>query len=165
MINVLEFDMSTEYKLAWNVAARACYSIFYNLPDCMLLYRHEIAEPYIWTKFGCNHPDKIKLEKLDGKNLFLFHLDVYKEETEKLKDLIKHCLENSIEVWIAYPKKNLWRSEESHLKTVKDILDSYQPRYYDLTKIEYSNENEISASINDKIKPILRHIKLNKLID
>lgn len=165
MINVLEFDMSTEYKLSWNVAARACYSIFYNLPECMLLYRHEIAEPYIWTKFGTNHPDKIDLQKLDGKNLFLFHLDVYKEETEKLKDLIKHCFENSIEVWIVYPTKNVWRSEEPHLKIVKDILDSYQPRYYDLTNIEHSNENEISASINNKIKPILRDIKLKRLID
>lgn len=165
MINVLEMDMSIEYKFAWNVAARACFSIFYTLPDCMLLYRHQLSEPYIWTKFGCNHPDKIKLEKLDGKNLMLFHVDVYKEDTYKLKDLIDYCQSNNIDMWVPFPLKNLWRNEEPHLQIMKDILGKYQYNTYDLTGMNYRSENEISRLIKEKTKNILRDIKLRNLFD
>lgn len=165
MINVLEMDMSIEYKLAWNVAARACYQIFYSLPECMLLYRHQISEPYIWTKFGCNHPDKIKLEKLDGRNLMLFHVDVYKEDTNKFKDLIDYCQSNNIDMWIPFPLKNLWRNEEPHLQIMKDILGGYQCNTYDLTGMNYRSENEINGLIIEKTKPIFRDIKLRNLFD
>ena len=165
MINVLEMDMSIEYKLAWNVAARACYQIFYSLPECMLLYRHQVSEPYIWTKFGCNHPNKIDLVKLDGKNLMLFHVDVYKEETYKFKDLIDYCQSNNIDMWIPFPLKNFWRTEEPHLQIMKDILNSYQYITYDLTGMNYRSESGITHLINEKTKPILRDIKLRNLID
>ena len=165
MINVLEMDMSIEYKLAWNVAARACYQIFYSLPECMLLYRHQVSEPYIWAKFGCNHPNKIDLVKLDGKNLMLFHVDVYKEETYKFKDLIDYCQSNNIDMWIPFPLKNFWRTEEPHLQIMKDILNSYQYITYDLTGMNYRSESEITHLINEKTKPILRDIKLRNLID
>lgn len=165
MINVLEMDMSIEYKLAWNVAARACYQIFYSLPECMLLYRHQISEPYIWSKFGCNHPNRIDLSKLDGKNLMLFHVDVYKEDTHKFKDLIDYCQPNNIDMWIPFPLKNLWRNEESHLEIMKDILNSYQYNTYDLTGMNYRSEADINILIREKTKSILRDIKLRNLFD
>jgi len=165
MINVLEMDMSIEYKLAWNVAARACYQIFYSLPECMLLYRHQISESYIWSKFGCSHPNKIDLSKLDGKNIMLFHVDVYKEETYKFKDLIDYCELNNIDLWIPFPLNNLWRYEEPHLEIMKNILNSYQHNVYDLTGMNYRSENEINKLITEKTKPILRDIKLRNLFD
>ena len=165
MINVLEMDMSIEYKLAWNVAARSCYQIFYSLPECMLLYRHQISEPYICTKFGCNHPNRIDLSKLDGKNLMLFHVDVYKEDTHKIKDLIDYCQSNNIDMWIPFPLKNLWRNEESHLEIMKDILNSYQYNTYDLTGMNYRSESDINILIREKTKPILRDLRLRNLLD
>ena len=78
MINVLEFSTTSEYKFAWNVSARTLFYIFDNLTDCMILYRYKLAEShYIFRKFGASNPDKIVFDKLDGKNLLLFHLDVY----------------------------------------------------------------------------------------
>ena len=165
MINVLEMDMSIEYKLTWNVAARACYQIFYSLPECMLLYRHQISESYIWSKFGCSHPNKIDLSKLDGKNLMLFHVDVYKEDTHRFKDLIYYCELNNIDLWIPFPLKNLWRYEEPHLQIMKNILNSHQHNVYDLTDMNYRSENEITHLINEKTKSILRDIKLKNLFD
>jgi hypothetical protein len=165
MINVLEFDMSIDYRLAWNVAARATFHLFYNLSDCMILYRHQLSEPYIWTKFGCNHPDKIKFEKLDGKNLILFHTDVYIENTHKIKELIDYCQSNKIDLWIPFPLKNIWRIEEPHLEIIKDVLSNYQYNTYDLTNMNYRNENEVSSLIKEKMKTILRDIKLRNLFD
>ncbi len=165
MINVLEFDMSIDYKLAWNVAARSTFHLFFNLPDCMILYRHKLAETFIWTKFGCNHPDKINFEKLTGKNLILFHTDVYMESTYKIKDLLDYCQLKSIDIWIPFPLKNFWRNEEPHLNIIKDILSKYQCNIYNLTDMNYRSENEVSNLIKERMKPIFRDINLRKLFD
>lgn len=165
MIYVLEFDMSIDYKLAWNVAARATFHIFYNLPKCMILYRHKLAETYLWTKFGCNNPDKIVFDKLDGKNLILFHTDVYMDNTHKLSDLIEYCNNKNIDIWIPFPKKNLWRNNEPHISIMRNIIDNYNNLVYDLTGMNYRSENEIPLIINEKTKSILRDLKLKKLLD
>ena len=165
MINVLEMDMSVDYKLAWNVASRSIFNLFFSLPDCMILYRHKLAETYIWTKFGCNHPDKIDFLKLDGKNLILFHTDVYIEDTNKIKDLIDYCQSNKIDLWIPFPLKNIWRTEEPHLEIIKDVLSNYEYNTYDLTGMNYRSENEITSLIRERMKPIFRDIKLRNLFD
>lgn len=165
MINVLEFDMSIDYKLAWNPAARACFNLFYQLPECMILYKHKLAEPYIWTKFGCSHPDRIKFDKLKGKNLIVFHTDVYLEDTHKIKDLLDYCEVNVIDIWIPFPLKNFWRTEEPHLAILKDIINQYQHNTYDLSNMNYRNETEIPETIRQKMKPVFRDIKLRNLFD
>ena len=167
MINVLHLDTSISHKLCWNAAARACYQIFYNLSDCMLLYRHQLSEPYIWSKFGCNDPDKINLDKLQGKNLMLFHIDIYKEQTYKFENLIEHCELNNIDIWISLPdfKGRPHDGRDDFLEIIREILRDYRLRRYDLSGMNYRSEGEINGLVREKLKPFFRDIKLKKLLD
>lgn len=166
MINILLLDTGISHKLCWSAASRACYQIFYNLSDCMLLYRHQLSEPYIWSKFGCNEPSKIKLEKLQGKNLMLLHLDIYKEQTYKFKDLIEHCELNNIDIWISLPD-----GDQPHdgrwdfLVIIKEILSDYRLRTYELRGMNYRSEAEINVLLREKLRPVFRDIRLKKLLD
>jgi len=164
MINVLEMDMSIDYKFAWNIAARSCLKLYNQLDDCMLIYKYKIAEPYIWSKFGCSHPGRIDFTKLDGKNLFLLHLDVYKEDTFKLKDLIDYCQSNNIDFWIGINSGSIWKEEEPHLKQIRDIVEKYDHNSFDLKGMKYRNENELNALIKSRLQPIIRDIKLRNLL-
>ena len=160
MINVLETDMSVGYKFSWNVAARACYQIFDSLQECMLLYRYKISETYISTKFGCSHPNRIDLSKLDGKNLMLFHIDVYQEDPYKFKDLIDYCQLNNIDMWIPFPNYH-----KTYHQVMRNILSNYQHNTYDLTGMNYRSEADINIMLKEKLKFIFRDIKLRNLFD
>ncbi len=168
MINLLEFSMNHEFKHAWNTSARTCYHIIEDLKECMLLYKYKLADPYIFWKFGTSDPDRIDLDKLNGKNLFLFHLDVYKTKTEKLKDLIDWSVESGIDLFIYWsdPKTDHWfQEDDKHRYEIKEILDKYDYVYYDFTDMKYNNETELKRLIVEKTKPILRDIKLRNLLD
>ena len=168
MINVLEFDMTHEYKHAWNVSARACFHIFEYLDKCMILYRYKLSNGFIWRKFGISNPSKIKFDKLDGDSLFIFHLDVYKESTLELNDLLDYCLEKNIDVYIPLINEDSKRSlgyDDSHIILIRDILDRYETNRYDFKKITYNKTSEIESSIIEVTKPLLRDIKMRKLFN
>jgi len=165
MINVLEIDMSIDYKFSWNIAARACFQLYHQLDDCMLIYKYKLADIYIWSKFGCSHPGRIDLTKLDGKNLFLIHLDVYKEDTCKLKELIDYCQSNDIDIWIGLSGGIIWREEYPHIKQIRDILEKYEHNLFDLKGMNYKSESEINTIIKSRLQPIIRGVKLRKLLD
>jgi hypothetical protein len=168
MINLLEFSMNHEFKHAWNASARVCYHIIENLSDCMLLYKYKLADPYIFWKFGTSDPDKIDFDKLNGGNIFLFHLDVYKEKTQKIKDIIDWSIESEIDFYIPWsnPKTDHWfQEDDKHRYEIKEILDKYQYNHYDFSDIKYKNDSELQISIIERTKPILRDIKLRNLLD
>ena len=170
MINVLEFSMSSEYKFAWNVSARSLFHIFENLTDCMILYRYKLAErDYIFRKFGASNPDKIVFDKLDGKNLILFHLDVYKESTNKFRELLEYCLQNNIDIYIPIHQisssKGSTSSNQIHIESINDILDDYDVNRYNFKDISYNKTSEIQNSIIEVTKPLIREINLRKLLD
>jgi hypothetical protein len=169
MINVLEFSMSSEYKFAWNTSARTLFYIFDNLTDCMILYRYKLAErDYIFRKFGATNPDKIAFDKLDGKNLMLFHLDVYKESTNKFRELLDYCLNNNIDIYIPIHQisSSQWStsSNQSHIESINDILDDYDVNRYNFKDISYNKTSEIQNSIIEVTKPLIREINLKKLL-
>lgn len=160
--------MNHEFKHAWNLSARTCYHIIDNLTDCMVLYKYKLSDPYIFWKFGTSNPDRINFDKLNGGNIFLFHLDVYKNKTEKLKDLIDWSIENEIDIFIPWsdPKTDYWfQEEDKHRHTIKEILDKYEYVYYDFSDIKYNNDSELQKSIIEKTKPILRDLRLRNLLD
>jgi hypothetical protein len=160
--------MNHEFKHAWNLSARTCYHIIDNLTDCMVLYKYKLSDPYIFWKFGTSNPDRINFDKLNGGNIFLFHLDVYKNKTEKLKDLIDWSVENEIDIFIPWsdPKTDYWfQEEDKHRHTIKEILDKYEYVYYDFSDIKYNNDSELQKSIIEKTKPILRDLRLRNLLD
>ena len=168
MINVLEFNNLHEYKHAWNISARACYHIYENLDRCMILYRYKLADGFIWQKFGVNDPNNIKFDKLQGDNLFIFHLDAYKKSTEKLSELLNYCLENNIDVFIPIKSSGSPVKEGGdgeHISIIKDILDGYDTNKYDLTNIRYDKTSEIESSIIESAKPVIRDAKLRNLLD
>jgi hypothetical protein len=168
MINLLEFSMNHEFKHAWNASARVCYHIIENLSDCMLLYKYKLSDPYIFWKFGTSDPDKIDFDKLNGGNIFLFHLDVYKEKTQKIKDIIDWSIESEIDFYIPWsnPKTDHWfQEDDKHRYEIKEILDKYQYNHYDFSDIKYKNDSELQISIIERTKPILRDIKLRNLLD
>jgi hypothetical protein len=168
MINVLEFDMTHEYKHAWNVSARTCFHIFETLDRCMILYRYKLSNGFIWRKFGISNPSKIKFDKLDGDSLFIFHLDVYKESTVELNDLLDYCLEKNIDVYIPLISEDSKRSlgyDDSHIILIRDILDRYETNRYDFKKITYNKTSEIESNIIEVTKPLIRDIKMRKLFN
>jgi hypothetical protein len=168
MINVLEFDHLHEYKHAWNMSARACYYIFENLDRCMILYRYKLSDGLIWQKFGVSNPNKIKFDKLDGDSLFIFHLDIYKESTVELNDLLDYCLEKNIDVYIPLISEDSKRRlgyDDSHIILIRDILDRYETNRYELKNITYNKTSEIESSIIEATKPLIRDIKMRKLFN
>ncbi len=168
MINLLEFSMNHEFKHAWNTSARTCYHIIENLSDCMMLYKYKLSDPYIFWKFGTSDPDRIDFDKLNGSNIFLFHLDVYKNKTKRLKDLIDWSIDNKIDFYIYWsnPKTDHWFQEDDKYRyEIKEILDMYDYAYYDFTDIKYGNGSELQKSIIEKTKPILRDIRLRNLLN
>jgi len=134
----------------------------------MVLYKYKLSDPYIFWKFGTSDPDRINFDKLNGSNIFLFHLDVYKNKTEKLKDLIDWSIENEIDIFIPWsdPKTDYWfQEEDKHRHTIREILDNYEYVYYDFSDIKYNNDSELQKSIIEKTKPILRDLRLRNLLD
>ncbi len=168
MVNLLEFSMNHEFKHAWNTSARTCYHFIDNLSDCMMIYKYKLSDPYIFWKFGTSDPDRIDFEKLVGKNIFLFHIDVYRNKTERLRDLIDWTIDSKIDFYIPWsnPKIDNWfKEEDSYRYKVKEILDEYDYMHYDFTDIKYRNDSELQKSITEKTKPILREIRLRNLLD
>ena len=169
MINVLEFDYGQEFRYSWNVSSRTFYRLFYQLPQCMVLYRYSLAESFIWTKFGVNDPEKIKFEKLTGKHLILFHLDIYKEKTEKFRDLIECCNRTNTELWMPYnvPKKSIWSENQPHLDLIRDIWTESEHQLYDFTSqsLGQNLDYQFEETVIPKLNSILRNIRLRDLLD
>jgi hypothetical protein len=159
MINVLEFDMDINYKYAWNIAARSVYYLNDHLDDCMILYKYNLADGYIWTKFGTGDPDKIDFEKLIGRSLIIFHSDVFKEKTDRFEDLLIFCQERGIDVYIPLP-----RHIQTHLLKMREIIDKFDHIRYDFTEMIYNKDTEVNGIIINRLKPLIRQIKLNKLL-
>jgi hypothetical protein len=134
----------------------------------MILYRYKLSNGFIWRKFGISNPSKIKFDKLDGDSLFIFHLDVYKESTVELNDLLDYCLEKNIDVYIPLISEDSKRSlgyDNSHIILIRDILDRYETNRYDFKKITYNKTSEIESSIIEATKPLIRDIKMRKLFN
>ena len=161
MINILRFNVSNNYNYSWGLSSRAPYLLFDHLDELMIIYRYKLPQQFTkggkyLNKFQCKNPNKLDFSKLKGKNLFLLHVDVWKEDTEKLKDLIDYCNDNEIDIWIdCFNQDNYNSRKDLTIYNINNILSEYDINEYDLTKY-YSNEEEA-------VKTIIRDIKLNKL--
>lgn len=164
MINVLKFSMGHEYKHAWNFSARTCNYIHEHLEDCMVLYRYKLvggSSIYCSSKYGVVDPVNIDFSKINGKSIFLYHLDVYKKSTHLFKDLLDYCLLNNIDIYISMP--NHW---QTHIGEIQEILKQYDVNYYDLNgSWSYNRVVSIDDLISDITKNLIRDIKMNRLLD
>lgn len=162
MINILRFNGSNNYNYSWGISSRVPYILFDHLDELMLIYSYKLLNlkteggNYIHNKFQCKDPNKINFDKLNGKNLFLLHIDIWENKLEEFKNLLDYCNLKNIDVWIC--TFNYFKKENTIVEQIDLILSNYENIEYNLSDYSsYVDFKEIS-------KPIIRDIKLNKLL-
>lgn len=162
MINILRFNGSNNYNYSWGISSRVPYILFDHLDELMLIYSYKLANlkteggNYIHNKFQCKDPNKINFDKLNGKNLFLLHIDIWENKLEEFKKLLDYCNLKNIDVWIC--TFNYFKKENTIVEQIDLILSNYENIEYNLS--DYSSYTDIK----EICKPIIRNIKLNKLL-
>lgn len=154
MIYLLEFTGSLyEFKNSKGRPSVALHSLTKVFPDIMILHRYDIFF-YYEKKFQTNNPDKIDLTRLDGKNAILYHLDIYSGCPEKIVDLIKHCVENNIDLFVPVSDGFMHRyliddtSANPHRYDIREILEGYEHVLYDFRKDFESAKKEMIRDLN-----------------
>jgi hypothetical protein len=166
MINILRFNGSNNYNYSWGISSKVPYILFDHLDDLMLIYRYKLPNlkteggNYIHNKFQCKDSYKINFDKLKGKNLFLLHIDIWKNNLVEFKKLIDYCTSENIDIWICMYKyyNEYFNKKNSIIEHIDKILIEYEIIEYNLSDhSSYVDAKEIS-------KPLIRNIKLNKLL-
>lgn len=167
MIHIVKFLYLHEYKLAFNFSANFMQEIFNNLNDCLIIYKYKLGGIcYIWQKFGTSDPDKIDFTKIKAKSIILYHLNIYESKPEKIKDLLNWCLDNEVDLYIPIMDIDKDFLLETHIIYINDILKEYEDSIvYDITHVKTTHNKDKDKLISDNIKPILREIKLKKLLN
>lgn len=162
MINILRFNGSNNYNYSWGISSRVPYILFDHLDELMLIYSYKLPNlkteggNYIHNKFQCKDPNKINFDKLNGKNLFLLHIDIWENKLEEFKKLLDYCNLKNIDVWIC--TFNYFKKENTIVEQIDLILSNYENIEYNLSDYSsYVDVKEISKSL-------IRDIKLNKLL-
>lgn len=162
MINILRFNGSNNYNYSWGISSRVPYILFDHLDELMLIYSYKLPNlkteggNYIHNKFQCKDPNKINFDKLNGKNLFLLHIDIWENKLEEFKNLLDYCNLKNIDVWIC--TFNYFKKENTIVEQIDLILSNYENIEYNLSDYSsYVDVKEISKSL-------IRDIKLNKLL-
>lgn len=160
MINILRFNGSNNYNYSWTISSKVPYILFDHLDELMLIYSYKLPSlktesgNYIHNKFQCKDPNKINFDKLNGKNLFLLHIDIWENKLDIFEKLLDYCNFKNIDVWVC-----------THLNRKNSIVDDIESILNKHENIEYNLE-DYSAYVNTKeiSKPIIRDIKLNKIL-
>jgi hypothetical protein len=136
-------------------------------PDMMILHRYDLFFHFD-NKFQTNDPDKIDLDRLDGKNAMLYHLDIYSGCSEKIVPLIRYCIENKIDLFVpvsdgvmhAYVRDDAVKNP--HRYEIREILEGYEHVIYDFK--DYSNKSNMDF-MNLKMKEMIRDLNIRDLLD
>ena len=166
MINILRFNGSNNYNYSWSTSSKVPYILFDHLDELMLIYSYKLPNlkteegNYIYNKFQCKDPNKINFDKLNGKNLFLLHIDIWNNNLVEFKKLIDYCTSENIDIWICMYKyyNEYFNKKNPTIEHINKILIEYENIEYDL--INHSSYTDIK----EICKPIIRNIKLNKLL-
>ena len=87
MIYRLDFPILHEWNNCNSSNTKILESIHNLLPDSLLLYRYKVRKS-IDNKFGVNDPEKINFDLIKQKSIIVYHLDIFKEKTTLINDLI-----------------------------------------------------------------------------
>jgi len=160
MIYLLEFSGKLyEFKRSWTRSNEMLYSILENTEDTMLLHKHDLCFGYK-NKFQISDPDKIDFSKIYGKNVILYHLDIYLNVPEKIVTLIKFCIENDMNLYAPICDGIIpyyIRDKSNQYLDIIEILKGYKHILYDF---KVKNEDfEIQR------KSMIRDLNLRKLLD
>lgn len=143
MIYRLDFPILHEWNKCNSSNTKILESIHNLLPDSLLLYRYKVRKS-IDNKFGINDPEKINFDLIKQKSIIVYHLDIFKEKTTLINDLIKFCLETNKDLLIPTQQDRYYGTDGNYRKKHEykfDIaleLDAYDYQYYDM-----SNDNTL----------------------
>jgi hypothetical protein len=166
MIHIIKFLYLHEFKWSYNFSAKYMQEIFNNLDDCLIIYKYKISSVFIWQKFGTSDPDKIDFNKIKAKSIILYHLNVYENKPEKIKELLDWCLLNKIDIYLPTMDIDKDFKIDTHICSINNILKEYKDSIiYDLSHVNSTYGESNDKLIFENIKPILREIRLKKLLN
>ena len=140
MIYRLDFRLLHEYNNCNSSNTKILESIHNLLPDSLLLYRYRINKSIV-NKFGVNDPEKINFDLIKQKSIIVYHLDIFKEKTTSINDLINFCLETNKDLFIPTEKDRYYGSVHGNYRKKYEYkfdialeLDNYDYQYYDMSE-------------------------------
>lgn len=162
MIHLLEFRGKIwEFNGSLGKPAKALREICDSFDRSMLLHRYDLGF-FHWQKHQCKDPDRLILEKLEGNRVVLMHLDLYKDDPEKIRLLLDYCESAGIDFFapVSDGEQFHWERESfpEHQMRIRSILEEREHICYDFrdTTDEKSFRNAVSHMIRDiKLREIL----------
>ncbi len=165
MIYLLEFTGTLyEFKNSQSRHSVALHSLTKMFPDMMILHRYDLFFHFD-NKFQTNDPDKIDLDRLDGKNAMLYHLDIYSGCSEKIVPLIRYCIENKIDLFVpvsdgvmhAYLRDDTVKNP--HRYEIREILEGYEHVIYDFKDVSKKSNMDL------RMREMIRDLNIRDLLD
>ena len=138
MIYRLDFPILHEWNNCKSSNTKILESIHNLLPESLLLYRYKVRKSIV-NKFGVNDPEKINFDLIKQNSIIVYHLDIFKEKTTSINDLINFCLETNRDLFIPTQQDRYYGSDGNYRKKHEykfDIsleLDAYDYQYYDMS--------------------------------
>ena len=139
MIYRLDFPILHEWNNCNSSNTKILESIHKLLPESLLLYRYKVRKSIV-NRFGVNDPEKISFDLIKQNSIIVYHLDIFKEKTTSINDLINFCLETNRDLFIPTQRDRYYGSDDNYRKKNEykfDIafeLDAYDYQYYDMSK-------------------------------
>jgi hypothetical protein len=134
----LDFPILHEWNNCNSSNTKILESIHKLLPESLLLYRYKVRKSIV-NKFGVNDPEKINFDLIKQSSIIVYHLDIFKEKTTSINDLINFCLETNRDLFIPTQQDRYYGSDGNYRKKHEykfDIaleLDAYDYQYYDMS--------------------------------
>ena len=138
MIYRLDFPILHEWNNCNSSNTKILESIHNLLPESLLLYRYKVRKSIV-NRFGVNDPEKISFDLIKQNSIIVYHLDIFKEKTTSINDLINFCLETNRDLFIPTQQDRYYGSDGNYRKKHEykfDIaleLDAYDYQYYDMS--------------------------------
>jgi hypothetical protein len=134
----LDFPILHEWNNCNSSNTKILESIHNLLPESLLLYRYKVRKSIV-NRFGVNDPEKISFGLIKQNSIIVYHLDIFKEKTTSINDLINFCLETNRDLFIPTQQDRYYGSDGNYRKKHEykfDIaleLDAYDYQYYDMS--------------------------------
>jgi hypothetical protein len=134
----LDFPILHEWNNCNSSNTKILESIHNLLPESLLLYRYKVRKSIV-NRFGVNDPERISFDLIKQNSIIVYHLDIFKEKTTSINDLINFCLETNRDLFIPTQQDRYYGSDGNYRKKHEykfDIvleLDAYDYQYYDMS--------------------------------
>lgn len=159
MINILYFEWNHEMNWARSVASKSLIEIWKLTNEPMFIHRYKLINEDIFRgkKVQITNSNKIDFKKLTGKNLIIYHLDIWKNNPLGIKDLYNWSKTAGVDIWIYIPL--IFTGD--HIREISSFLAPLilegEALLFDLTGVD-------SHELNNKVINIIRDWKIKKLL-